>query len=104
MKRGRIASIAAWRMTGLAAAPALGASLNQTMKCWGAILPHTVRHPLLRGDLMAILAAHQRQYPGAMYSGCGGGYLIVVSEAPVPGAFQITVRPGRRPGIPERKS
>jgi len=77
-------------------APALGASLNQTMKCWGAILPHTVRHPLLRGDLMAILTAYQRQYPGAMYSGCGGGYLIVVSEDPVPGAFTVTVRTERQ--------
>jgi hypothetical protein len=27
-----------------------------------------------------------------MYSGCGGGYLIVVSDEPVPGAFQVTVR------------
>jgi hypothetical protein len=29
---------------------------------------------------------------GAMFSGCGGGYLLVVSEKPVPGAFQVTVR------------
>jgi hypothetical protein len=27
-----------------------------------------------------------------MYSGCGGGYLIIVSEKPVPGAFQVRVR------------
>jgi hypothetical protein len=27
-----------------------------------------------------------------MYSGCGGGYLYVVSEEPVPGGFQIRVR------------
>jgi hypothetical protein len=77
-------------------AAALGASLNLTMRCWERILPHTVRHPLLRGDLMAILRAYQEQYPGAMYSGCGGGYLIVVSEAPVPGAFKVTVRVERR--------
>jgi hypothetical protein len=77
-------------------ASALGASLNATMRCWERILPHTVRHPLLRGDLMAILKAYQREYPGAMYSGCGGGYLIVVSEAPVPGAFKVTVRVERR--------
>jgi hypothetical protein len=30
-----------------------------------------------------------------MYSGCGGGYLIVVSEKPVPGAFTVTVRVAR---------
>jgi len=27
-----------------------------------------------------------------MYSGCGGGYLIVVSNEPVPGAFKVNVR------------
>jgi len=70
----------------------LGASLNLTMKCWETILPHVVQHPRLRVDLMPILRAYQKQYPGAMYSGCGGGYLIVVSETPVPGAFQVAVR------------
>ena len=73
-------------------AAALGASLNLNMKCWETLLPHVVRHPLLRLDLMALLKAYQRQYLGAMYSGCGGGYLIVVSKAPVPGAFQVKVR------------
>jgi hypothetical protein len=62
------------------------------MKCWEMLLPHVVRHPLLRLDLLPLLQAYQRQYAGAMYSGCGGGYLIVVSDKPVPGAFQITVR------------
>jgi hypothetical protein len=70
----------------------LGASLNLTMKCWETLLPHVVRHPLLRVDLMPILQAYQKQYLGAMYSGCGGGYLIVVSEEPVPGAFKVIVR------------
>ena len=73
-------------------AKALGASLNLTMKCWETLLPHVVRHPSLRVDLMPILAAYQKQYHGAMYSGCGGGYLIVVSDKPVPGAFQVKVR------------
>jgi hypothetical protein len=31
-------------------------------------------------------------YPGAMYSGCGGSYLYVASDTPVPGAFHIKVR------------
>jgi hypothetical protein len=73
-------------------AKALGASLNLNMKCWEMLLPHVVRHPALRVDLMPILKAYQRQYLGAMYSGCGGGYLIVVSEKPVPGAFRVNVR------------
>ena len=73
-------------------ARALGASLNLNMKCWETLLPQVVRHPLLRVELMPILKAYQQQYSGAMYSGCGGGYLIVVSEKPVPGAFKVNVR------------
>jgi hypothetical protein len=73
-------------------AKALGASFNLNMKCWETLLPHVVRHPLLRLDLMPLLKAYQRQYLGAMYSGCGGGYLIVVSKEPVSGAFKVNVR------------
>jgi len=71
---------------------ALGASLNLNMKCWETLLPHVVRHPLLKVDLMGLLKAYQRSYPGAMYSGCGGGYLLVASNQPVPGAFRVNVR------------
>jgi hypothetical protein len=78
-------------------AKALGASFNLSMRCWETLLPHVVRHPALRVDLMAILQAYQEQYPGAMYSGCGGGYLMVISEKPVPGAFRISVRVAPNP-------
>jgi hypothetical protein len=71
---------------------ALGASMNECMRCWEAILPHTVRHPMLTLDLKALLKAYQRDYPGAMYSGCGGGYLLVISREHVPGAFNINIR------------
>ena len=73
-------------------AEALGASMNECMVCWEKLLPHTVHHPAIQVDLKALLRAYQRRYPGAMYSGCGGGYLIVVSKAPVPGAIHVTVR------------
>ncbi|HLP77346.1 MAG TPA: hypothetical protein VK327_10545 [Candidatus Paceibacterota bacterium] len=73
-------------------AKALGAALNLNMKCWETLMPHIVKHPLIRLDLLALLKAYQRQYLGAMYSGCGGGYLIVVSNEPVPGAFKVNVR------------
>lgn len=73
-------------------AAALGASMNDCMQCWETILPQTVRHPTIYIDLMAILAHYQARYAGAMYSGCGGGYIYVVSEEPVPGGFQIKVR------------
>jgi hypothetical protein len=71
---------------------ALGGSFNACMKSWEELLPHTVVHPTLTVDLQALLRTYQRRYPGAMYSGCGGGYLLVVSEQRVPGAFTIRVR------------
>jgi hypothetical protein len=43
-------------------------------------------------DLARFARIYQSQYPGAMYSGCGGGYLIVASDVPVPGAFKVQVR------------
>ncbi|OQW96398.1 MAG: hypothetical protein BWK77_04925 [Verrucomicrobia bacterium A1] len=71
---------------------ALGDSMNECMRCWEALLPCTVRHPTIPLDLPAILKAHQTRHSGAMYSGCGGGYLYVVSETSVPGSFPIRVR------------
>jgi hypothetical protein len=73
-------------------ADALGASMNECMKCWEAILPHTVRHPTITVDLLGILGYYQDRYPGAMYSGCGGGYIYVISEEEVPGSFRVRVR------------
>ena len=73
-------------------AQALGASFNECMLCWQQILPHTLRHPTITIDLMKYLEYFQSRYDGAMYSGCGGGYLFVVSEEKVPGAFNVTVR------------
>lgn len=79
---------------------ALGASFNSCMTCWEKLLPHTVRHPALTVELIPLLRAYQSSYPGAMYSGCGGGYLLVASREPVPGAFRVKVRTAqaRRPG------
>lgn len=71
---------------------ALGASMNDCMKCWEALLPHTVQHPAISLNLMWILTYYQSKYAGAMYSGCGGGYLYVVSETPVPGSLRVNVR------------
>lgn len=71
---------------------ALGASMNECMLCWEKILPHVVRHPTIKVDLVGLLRVYQRRYAGAMYSGCGGGYLFVVSDEPVPGAFKVKIR------------
>jgi hypothetical protein len=43
-------------------------------------------------DLLALLRCYAEKYPGAMYSGCGGGYLYIASEEEVPGAFHLRVR------------
>lgn len=70
----------------------LGESFNESMRCWEALLPQTVRHPAIHVDLAAILAFYQSRYPGAMYSGCGGGYLFIISDRPVPGCFHPVIR------------
>ena len=77
-------------------AAALGQSFNDCMAAWATILPATVRHTTLKLDLPRLLKFYQSQYPGAMFSGCGGGYLMVVSEQPVPGAFQIKIRTAQK--------
>ncbi len=71
---------------------ALGASMNECMKCWEELLPGTVRHPTIHQDLVGLLRKYQSAYSGAMYSGCGGGYLYIVSETPIPGTWNIQVR------------
>lgn len=70
----------------------LGAAMNECMACWEAILPQTVRHPTVTIDLTGLLRHYQQRFAGAMYSGCGGGYLCIVSEEPIPGTLQPTVR------------
>lgn len=76
-------------------ARALGASMNECMLCWENLLPNTVRHATIKIDLIEILGYYQHRYAGAMYSGCGGGYIYVVSDEPVPGGFQVKVRSAR---------
>jgi len=73
-------------------ARALGASMNECMLCWQNILPNTVRHATIRLDLMETLAYYQKRYLGAMYSGCGGGYLYVISDEPVPNGLKVEIR------------
>ena len=70
----------------------LGESFNECMRCWGALLPDVVDHPTLNVNLIQLLEYYQKNYAGAMYSGCGGGYLYVISDKPVPGAFQVKIK------------
>ncbi len=48
--------------------------------------------PTIHIDLKALLANFQARYPGAMYSGCGGGYLMMIAEDDVPGALRVRIR------------
>jgi hypothetical protein len=71
---------------------ALGESLNECSLAWDAILPQVFEHPTINVDLRGLLAGYAAEYPGAMLSGCGGGYVIVASETPPPGSSRIAVR------------
>lgn len=71
---------------------ALGASLNACSHAWRAILPHVFEHPSLPPDLWGLLEGYMAASRGAMFSGCGGGYVIVAAEEPPPGSARISVR------------
>ena len=71
---------------------ALGASMNECMVCWQNILPNTVQHPLIDVNLLEILSSYQKHSFGAMYSGCGGGYLYIISEHPIINSLKVKIR------------
>jgi hypothetical protein len=71
---------------------ALGESLNECSRAWAAVLPQVYEHPAITADLHGLLSGYTAAYPGAMFSGCGGGYIIVASEDAPPGSSRISVR------------
>jgi len=89
---------------------ALADSMNACMECWKPFcrIPSGTRdqHRPER---------HSGQLPiplsGAMYSGCGGGYLMVIAGQDVPGAFRVAnpdpigeTRPCSKPAFSIRRS
>jgi hypothetical protein len=64
----------------------LGRSLALSLEAWRHILPGTVRESTLR-DL-----DRYASFPGATFSGAGGGYIIVASDAAVDGAIKVKIR------------
>jgi cytidyltransferase-like protein len=66
----------------------LGKSMTDTFLSWKKILPNTVPDSILKEVETKFLS----NYPGAVTSGSGGGYVIVVSEKPVEGAIKVRVR------------
>jgi hypothetical protein len=71
--------------------------MNATIACWKGLLPGNFKHPNLTVALLPLLRIYQENYCGAVYSSCGGGYLYVVSEEPVPGAFHPIIRAEQNP-------
>ena len=66
----------------------LGKSLTNTLLSWRKILPLTVPEWVIK----EMETKYFVDYPGAITSGSGGGYVIVASEKEVEGAIKIKVR------------
>jgi hypothetical protein len=69
-------------------ADGLGKALTNTLLSWKKILPLTVPDWIM-SEMETKYFPH---YPGAITSGSGGGYVIVVSEKEIDGAIKIRVR------------
>jgi cytidyltransferase-like protein len=63
-----------------------GAGISETFEMWKKILPYTVP------DYVVEEMKKYCDYPGAITSGSGGGYIVVASENPVEGAIKVKVR------------
>ena len=66
----------------------LGKALTDTFISWKKILPLTIPDWVMK----EMETKYFPYYPGAITSGCGGGYVFVVSEKEVEGAIKIQVR------------
>lgn len=66
----------------------LGKSLTDTLLSWKKILPLTVPDWVMK----EMETRYFTEYPGAITSGSGGGYVIVASEKEVEGAIKIIIR------------
>lgn len=66
----------------------LGKSMTQTFRMWQKMLPLVVPEWVLK----EMETKYWPDYPGAITSGCGGGYAMIASEKEVPGAIKIKVR------------
>eukprot|EP00462_Mataza_sp_D1_P007078 CAMPEP_0175121624 /NCGR_PEP_ID=MMETSP0087-20121206/1271_1 /TAXON_ID=136419 /ORGANISM="Unknown Unknown, Strain D1" /LENGTH=415 /DNA_ID=CAMNT_0016403185 /DNA_START=198 /DNA_END=1445 /DNA_ORIENTATION=+ len=91
------ASESAWNAICQMDSSALGKALSDTMAAWAAMLPYTVDP--FKGDddeKSSQLREFWRQYDaphtkGCLFSGAGGGFLMVISDSPVQGGMQIEI-------------
>ena len=66
----------------------LGKSMTTTVRAWKKILPLTVPDQIMD----ELETKYFPNYPGAITSGSGGGYIMVASDKPVDGAVRVKVR------------
>jgi len=66
----------------------LGKAMTDTLLSWKKMLPLTVPDEVLK----EMETKYFSNYPGAITSGAGGGYIIVVSENEVEGSIKIKIR------------
>ncbi len=64
----------------------LGRSLTLSLEAWKHLLPMTVLDESLEQ------LERYASYPGAIFSGSGGGYIVVASEDSIPEALQIRIK------------
>lgn len=65
----------------------LGKAMTKSFLAWRKILPNTVPD-----HIMNEMTKYISNYPGAITSGSGGGYIIVASEKKLHGALKINIR------------
>jgi cytidyltransferase-like protein len=66
----------------------LGKSMTDTLLSWKRMLPLTVPDWVMK----ELETKYLPYYPGAITSGCGGGYMIVAYDKTIQGAIKIKVR------------
>ena len=81
----------------------LGSALTATMGAWAEMLPYTVdpwgplcgndedKSKQLRDFWGEYVAGGKRGATGCLFTGAGGGFLMVISEEDIPGALKITL-------------
>jgi galactokinase/mevalonate kinase-like predicted kinase len=65
----------------------LGRSLKATHDAWRELLPLTTSP-----EIDEFLQAYEEQGFGAVTSGCGGGYILLVTDRDIPESIRIKVR------------
>ncbi len=63
-----------------------GRSLTNTVKAWQKMLPYTVNEHIIKE------LEKYKDHPGAIFSGSGGGYIVVASDQKIEGALKVKVR------------